>query len=194
MLLSGRYQLAEAAKALKPFRQGDLDGLCGLYAVVNAVRLVVHPYRALRRREARQLFECGLATLSHHRSLRWSITNGITHRVSAKLCGDVVAEGARLTGLEIYALPIIGPEVVLERVEAIRLIKRAVRRGSPVLVALMDSYNHASVIAGFSRTRLTLFDSSDHHWVWIRSLSFDGYDVGNPHYVPADSVIAVEAN
>ena len=193
MLLSGRYQLEQAAKTLKPFRQGDLDGLCGLYAVVNAVRLVVHPYRVLRRQEARQLFECGLATLSHHRTLRWSITNGITHRVSARLCADVVAEAAKLTGLDLYALPIIGPEVAQERVQTIRLIKRAVRRGSPVLVALMDSYNHASVIAGFSRTRLTLFDSSDHHWVWIRSLSFDWHDVGNPHYVPPDSVVAVEA-
>jgi len=27
-------------KPMKPYRQGDLDGLCGVYAVINAVRLI----------------------------------------------------------------------------------------------------------------------------------------------------------
>ena len=31
----------------KPFEQGDLDGLCGAYAVVNVVRLAAHPHRRL---------------------------------------------------------------------------------------------------------------------------------------------------
>jgi hypothetical protein len=27
---------------LAPYRQGDLDGLCGIYALINAIRLATH--------------------------------------------------------------------------------------------------------------------------------------------------------
>ena len=28
-------------RKMKPFQQGELDGLCGLYAIVNALRLII---------------------------------------------------------------------------------------------------------------------------------------------------------
>jgi hypothetical protein len=37
--LGSRYELCPRP----PYRQGDLDGLCGVYALVNAVKLVVGP-------------------------------------------------------------------------------------------------------------------------------------------------------
>ena len=30
-----------ASRRLKPYRQGRLDGLCGLYALINALRLLL---------------------------------------------------------------------------------------------------------------------------------------------------------
>ncbi len=48
----------------KPFEQGDLDGLCGVYTVVNAVRLAAHPHRRLPAAECRGLFAALLAELA----------------------------------------------------------------------------------------------------------------------------------
>ena len=47
---------AAGVAAPKPFEQGDLDGLCGVYAVVNAVRLVALPHHRLPAAECRALF------------------------------------------------------------------------------------------------------------------------------------------
>jgi hypothetical protein len=174
-------------------RQGDLDGLCGIYAVINAIRLVVHPFRPLRRAELTALFECGLAVLSQRRQLRRSIVAGMNQRTWLRLCDEMVFEAAAITGLELFATPLFeGDKVPTDR-DALRIIRHSLRDGWPVLVALMDSYNHTSVIAGFSRTRFTLYDSSGHRWTWIRSISFDPTKLGDPHFIPVGSVVAVLA-
>lgn len=41
------------AKRRRAYRQGDLDGLCGVYSIVNALRYVLH----LREKQCRQLFK-----------------------------------------------------------------------------------------------------------------------------------------
>lgn len=52
-----------------PYRQSDLDSLCGLYATVNALRVALAPTRALKRREAQELFVAGLAYLNRASTL-----------------------------------------------------------------------------------------------------------------------------
>ena len=191
--MASRSQLEEAAKHLRPLRQGDLDGLCGVYAVVNAIRLVVYPFRPLRRSELTALFECGLAELSQTRRLRRSIVEGMNQRTWLRLCDEMVFEASAITGLELFASRLFdGKEVATDR-DVLRIIRRNLRDGWPVLVALMDSYNHTTVIAGYSRTRLTLYDSSGHRWTWIRSISFDPTKLGEPHFIPTGSVVAVLA-
>ena len=187
------FQLEEAARELAPLRQGELDGLCGLYAVINAVRLVVHPFRPLHRPQLIQLFESGLASLAHSRRLRWSIAHGMTNRTWLRLCDTVVFEAAAITGLELFAVPLFDAAATPSDHDALRTIRRSVRDGWPVLVALLDRYDHTTVIVSHSRTRLVLFDSAGHHWVWARSISFDPAKLGDPHYVPVASVVAVQA-
>lgn len=193
MLMTSKATLAEAAAELRPLYQGELDGLCGLYAIINAVRLVVYPARRLRPWELRQLFATGLATLASARRLRPTLSRGIPHRLWSKLCDSIIADAQALTGLELYAEQLFGSDDPVCAVQAVRRIKRQVRAGSPVLLALMDRYDHTSVVVGFSRTRLTLFDSAGHRWVWMRSLSFDAGQPGVPHYVPPSSVVALLA-
>lgn len=53
-----------------PFRQGDLDGLCGLYSAVNAICLVPAPQRPLSRNQARVLFRSGITHLNNRGLLR----------------------------------------------------------------------------------------------------------------------------
>ena len=61
----------------RPFRQGDLDGLCGAYAVVNAVRLAALPHRELRRAACAALFAELVDELAEAGRLRDRVTRGM---------------------------------------------------------------------------------------------------------------------
>ncbi len=61
----------------RPFRQGDLDGLCGAYAVVNAVRLAALPHRRLRRTACAALFGELVDELAEAGRLRDRVTRGM---------------------------------------------------------------------------------------------------------------------
>lgn len=51
--------MLEGVALCRPFVQGDLDYLCGLYSAVNALALIMAPVRPLERSEARHLIQIG---------------------------------------------------------------------------------------------------------------------------------------
>jgi hypothetical protein len=69
----------------RPFRQGDLDGLCGAYAVVNAVRLAALPHRRLRRAACAALFADLVDELAEAGRLRAFVTGGMSTGKMARL-------------------------------------------------------------------------------------------------------------
>ena len=69
----------------RPFEQGDLDGLCGVYSVVNAARLAAHPHRRLSAPECRALFAALLTELADEGRLRGFVAHGLGTRVLARL-------------------------------------------------------------------------------------------------------------
>jgi hypothetical protein len=192
--MSLRYRLSEAARELKRLEQGDLDALCGLYAIINAVRISLYPRHKLRPRELRRLFEAGLTSLSRSRRLRAVVTDGMRLHVWSNLCDAVLAEASQIVGGAFLRRDILVGEDRLSERDGVRCIKRSLRDGAPVLVALMGSYNHFSVIASFSATRFNLFDSRNRKWVWIRSVSFEPAAANSPHFIPPPSVIAISVS
>jgi hypothetical protein len=82
----------------KPFEQGNLDGLCGVYAVVNATRLAAHPHRRLRAADCYELFATLLAELADEGRLRGFVTHGLGPRVLARLLRKADPGCASATG------------------------------------------------------------------------------------------------
>ena len=62
----------------RAYAQGQLDVLCGLYAVVNAVRQAAGPVRPFRGKECFWLFGELVAYLDQTKSLRRALTDGLT--------------------------------------------------------------------------------------------------------------------
>ncbi len=60
-----------------PWRQGQLDGLCGLYAAINALAYVLTPVITVDRRWAGRLFKHGLAHITEHVPLNTAVRDGI---------------------------------------------------------------------------------------------------------------------
>jgi len=55
---TGRHQaMAKDMTTIKPFSQGKLDSLCGLYCVVNAVRLAALPKQTIGRAKSKALID-----------------------------------------------------------------------------------------------------------------------------------------
>lgn len=141
--------------ALEPYLQGELDGLCGPYAVINGIRLALGPKRqipdavwvdpfggmlreAAGRHRRGDLCAAGLGTKHLVTALRWSVE-------------------------------------IMERQYGVRLTYRGpfLRAGKPKLTAVVYSLRHlqrlqnTSIIVGFGG----LLD----HWTVIKRVS--------PHYI-----------
>jgi hypothetical protein len=73
------------SQVVRPYRQGELDSLCGVYCVVNAVRLAARPHRQLGRTTSTALFAVLVRELDERHRLRKVVTDGMGTRLVARL-------------------------------------------------------------------------------------------------------------
>jgi hypothetical protein len=69
----------------RPFRQGALDSLCGVYAVINATRLAAWPGKRLTEDDCTKLFGLLTAELAAERRLHEVMTGGSAYPVVSRL-------------------------------------------------------------------------------------------------------------
>src|SRR5215217_8060475 len=146
-----------AAVVPKPFEQGDLDGLCGVYAVVNAARLAAHPHRRLPAAECRELFAALLAELAEEGRLRGFVAHGLGTRVLARLLRRAGRWLRKRHGLALEVRrPFAkhdehGPEACLQTL--------AGHLARPGTAAIVGSDEHWTVVRAVTPRRLLLADS-----------------------------------
>ena len=168
--MTPRDRLAAASQALKPLQQGELDGLCGLYAIINAIRLALYPDCKLTRPESAALFAAGITELRKARSLPSTILTGI-HDPSWRRAGDaIVFEATRRFG-ESFVIDRFRLTRSIPDRELLRLIRLIIRAGNPVLLRVQGTVDHWTVVCRFSKSRLMLFDSSGLRWLSVTSLA-----------------------
>ena len=64
--------------AIRPCRQGDLDSLCGLYAIINATRLALLPSKRMKSADFGHLFDFLVARLYARRILYETMADGLS--------------------------------------------------------------------------------------------------------------------
>src|SRR5262249_5138403 len=74
---------------LRPFRQGGLDGLCGVYSVINATRLAAWPTVRLTHGTCTDLFSLLAADLNARAKLFKILTHGSRDFVVSRLLREV---------------------------------------------------------------------------------------------------------
>lgn len=169
--MTPRETLAAASRVLKPLQQGELDGLCGLYAIINAIRLSLYPERRLSKAEAARLFTAGVTELRKARSLHGTILTGI-HDPSWRRVGDAMAaEASKVFGAR-FLIDRFQFDAKLGDQEMLRVIRLVIRAGNPVLMRVQGPVDHWTVVCRFSKARLTLFDSSGLRWLPVSSITF----------------------
>ena len=141
-----------------PYRQGDLDGLCGVYAIVNAIRRL-RP--SLTEPQAAALFAQLMRAVRSLDNARTAIANrGLTHEQLHRLI-----DAARKHMLKAHQFELIVHEVPAEirrqwSVTALwKLIGRHVSRQRVVLLGIFGRHDHWTLAVGITRGQITLYDS-----------------------------------
>lgn len=75
-------------RTLKPYAQGALDGLCAVYSIVNAARIVSD----LNEEEAKRLFREILGWLDENEDLARVLTEGITLNTVGSILREVASD------------------------------------------------------------------------------------------------------
>lgn len=146
----------------KPYQQGQLDGLCGVYALVNAVQLLCGP---LNVRQSQQLFEQLLSALEKRGSLLHYCTRGIT-----------------LTELSYLLKQVIGPQYPIIRRKPFHrrpkpppshyfraLDQFLAQPHTAALVGMAGAISHWTLLHQVTDSRLLTFDSLGMQYVYRRS-------------------------
>lgn len=155
------------AHGYRPLQQGDLDRLCGLYAAINAIGVVLAPVRPLRASEIEDLMERGVHHLSGKQKLVDTLINGMARKRQLSLTRTLVKQVSAITGHDLVVEPLTGPQNTATRVALLQVIENSLLEGDAVIVCIENTHDHYTVVIGSSLARLTLADSDGLHWLPI---------------------------
>lgn len=156
--LPSTFQL-DASRKIEPLQQGGMDNLCGLYAIVNALRLL----RAPSAKQDRLLFQAGVRYLDDREWLSAVMIEGMPTRLFSALAGN-------LGNVEGHIVQRIASNRRSDMPED--AIMRAIVAGSPVVISVDPPLDHYSVICGYGTNRWLLFDSYGYKWLSRTQCSF----------------------
>ncbi len=174
---------------IEPYQQGEFDGLCGVYAIVNGLRLLVAPLRPLSYEECAVLYGRGIEIVRREDRLAFAATFGISQTLWRRLAAALCVSAGRIVGL---ALRPVQPFAMHSHVPSTRVlaaVHAALDAGSPVLVALRGAYD---VIGGYTLTRLILHDSYAYCWVGKGSCGVSHDRSDKRHKIATRSIIILE--
>jgi hypothetical protein len=148
-----------------PYHQGELDGgLCGAYALVNAVDYLCGP---LSRRTTTQLFKRILAHIETKSSLANHCVDGIALRELAGILKHVVCKQYPIQRSKPFHLQ----PSVNKRLYLLTLSKFLQQPNTVVLLALNGRYNHWTLVHRITSDSLVMYDSGAIRFLCRRNCS-----------------------
>lgn len=171
----------------KPYLQGDLDCLCGLYAVINSIRFSLSQYHPLRKQDCRAIYYELIDHLEETEYLTEALTSGlVTPEVSRllKVAERWLLETKGITVLHrkpFHKHPHISYSKLISR-----LSSHLANPGTAVLVLALGRVDHWTVAHSINRKSLGLLDSHGMHRFGLHSFHCDPPEISGKtlHLVP----------
>lgn len=155
----------------QPLKQGNLDGLCGVYAIINAIRLALgEAERLFRRPDWEELFYSLLCSLDDDQRTLGAVASGIGTKPFAKLIRAAVDHMRDEHEIAVTIARLFPPGSKPKSREAIRAIKHATANGTPVIACFSGKLNHWSVVNKVGASNMSLFDSSTHRRIRLANV------------------------
>ena len=134
---------------MKPYEQGGLDGLCGVYSIINAARII----NDFNEDKCQRLFKEVVSHLDQNRNLSRILIDGLNINVIGEVLKNIrslnVAREMPFRGKSETGLPEFWSSIQ----EFLRM------SNSVVLLAPGGTYDHWSVISSISDNRINFCDS-----------------------------------
>jgi hypothetical protein len=172
-----------------PMLQGELDGLCGVYSIVNAVQWTLHTStttasaigRAPKRltdREQVALFDRLVAALGKRRPFEKFVTGGVSSLELPRLL-HISREwlSEHRNAVLVTRRPFYGQRAVATPRVVTLLTDHLAAPGSAVIVAVERPLSHWTVIMRLSRKRIRVFDSG--YRMYLKVNGYRGADRPN---------------
>ena len=177
---------------VEPFQQGEFDGLCGIYAIVNGLRLLVAPLRPLSYEECAVLYGRGIEIVRREDRLAFAAIFGISQTLWRRLAAALCVSAGRIVGSAIRPVQPFREPSHVPRERVVAAIREALDAGKPVLLALRGAYDHYTVIGGYTVTRLMLHDSYGYHWISAATCGVSHDRSDKRHKIATRSIIILE--
>lgn len=161
----------------RPFNQGDLDGLCGVYAVINAVDCLCGPLSAS---EARYLFKHIVRYLNTRVVIAERLSEGFTQPEIAGVLKHIVC---RRYSIRRYKPFHLRPDVGLD--DYWYSLQAAFDQSPSVaLIGMSGRHHHWTLVKRVTAKTLILKDSSGLRYLARRHCSlFNDFDGNKPHWL-----------
>lgn len=143
-------------KPIKPYRQGDLDGLCGIYAVINAVCLISDNIKI---EPLQDIFHKTIKLQIKHRKSVTFMVNGISQAKVARLMQRIIKPNFNIKYSRPYKTrkELSVPELWSSYSDYLNgSDKRCI-----IICYETKTYGHWSIVQAMTAKRLYLFDSSE---------------------------------
>jgi hypothetical protein len=155
-----------------PFQQGNLDGLCGVYAIINAARLLAQR-RRLPRAVWLELFEALTERLQDDGVL----SDAVPHGIATRQLRGLLAHACTWLSTEhdihlVTSRPFMKRRSVTFADAADELRERLVIDGDRRAVAILGTAEHWTVVRSVGGTHLNLYDSEGLHRWQLRRCRF----------------------
>jgi len=160
------------------YRQGNLDSLCGVYAVINSVRAVADTRGFnIRRPESSALFRRLCHVLADGGRLADALTEGTTIRTFQAMTRDAHEWLAEERGLQLESRRAFGQSPASLEVFWGRLRDHAAEEGpGSILIRLSGRMEHWSCIRSINDRAIVLVDSDG-----VKILRRDRCTISDPH-------------
>lgn len=150
---------------IDPCYQGDCDGLCGLYSIINAIQLVLAPHKPLKQSDVRALFVDGIHYIAEHGDLSAALTSVVEKDLWHGLAESLCASAQPMANISINLECPFAHEKSAGA-DFIQEIERMITSGTVPAVLMRGKYrSHYSVLSAYTPLSLRLFDSYGYRWV-----------------------------
>jgi len=140
---------------LKPYIQGDLDGYCGVYSIVNASRLI---HRDMTDEKAELLFRRIMIHVEQRKKLSLVSTGGICIKDMEALVKELLPKDVKITGRKPFRR-----SRGIRKAAFFKAIQEHLEggKGRAVIANVRtDEWDHWTVVKSVSRKDILFFDSS----------------------------------
>jgi hypothetical protein len=137
---------------VKPYLQGALDGLCAVYSIVNAARII----SGIDEKEARELFQRILVYLEKSKDLSRLLIEGIGLATIGGILRDVVGDQIRHRHMPFKHFP----DTSLDEfwMEMLSFLENG-RKGAVLICLSGPMWDHWTIVHSITEKQLFFFDS-----------------------------------